>query len=382
MLNIFRKKINEPLSLQAKDVVDYSPQIAKEILNGINCDNLPNGEGEFGTIKNPIPVNGAIGEIKYLAKLRGITGQPLFFHRIGSIDSKVCKHMVDLYEVVCIDGTQWNEFYFDMYHPRRSNIVPKGYSLIPFDKKLKFDLPIGFGVNENVPDFPIGIPNAIKEIYGSQAFAKKALNFINSNEFKTRFQKRKKDFREISDFYKSKFSKKKKNPAFDYVESNFDIECEIYRKLATTIHTNALSAAEQFARELNNKSNTDIVHFFFDYFLFFFSVARRQSLPKENDAYSAILDGIHIEYYDNVNQDIIDNTIKLMSIKEFCFLKTNSYLYKKKDLRMSITIAAYCIKKPELVGTTEVLKLKDIFHLIHKEYLSKIDKSFENILQE
>lgn len=174
-----------------------------------------------------------------------------------------------------------------------------------------------------------------------------------------------------------KSNSEKSNPSFEYVKDNYNIDCDIYRKLSQSIHASAYSAAKQFAKLLNSKPNEDVVHFFFDYFLFFFSVARRQSLPKENDAYSAIIDGVHLEYYGNVNQYITDNTIKLMTIKEFCFLKTNYRLYEKKDLRMSITIAAYCVLKPKLSGATEILALTDQFRLIHKEKLSSIDNAFE-----
>jgi len=184
MFGFFKKRIHESLALQAQDVVEQSPLIARIILQGINCDKLPKGKGEFGTITNPIPVNSAIGEIKYLAKLRGKTGYPLFFHRIASLHSEVCEHSLDVYEVVCVDGTQWNDLYFDMYHPRRSNIAPTGYTLKPLDKKLKFDIPIGFGVNGHLHNFPLDIPSAIIDLYGSKVFAKKADGFLAANDFK------------------------------------------------------------------------------------------------------------------------------------------------------------------------------------------------------
>jgi len=169
----------------------------------------------------------------------------------------------------------------------------------------------------------------------------------------------------------------KSNPAFEYIEENNKIDCSIYRKLAESIYSNATSAAEQFAYALNKNSNEELIHFFFDYFLFFFSIARRKSLPKENDVYSAILDGIHIEYYGNVNRDIIDSTIKLMATNEFCFLKTNYHLYEKSNIRMSITIAAYCVLKPNIPGATEIIELKEKLHQIHKEKLKNIDNSFK-----
>jgi hypothetical protein len=89
MLNIFKKQIHESIELQKKDIEIYTADFAKLILSGDSCDEIPNGYGEFGSITNPIPVNGTLGEIKYLGKLRGETGFPLFFHRYASAESPV-----------------------------------------------------------------------------------------------------------------------------------------------------------------------------------------------------------------------------------------------------------------------------------------------------
>ena len=38
----------------------------------------------------------------------------------------VSEDPVDCYEIVCMDGTQWDRIFLDCYHPRRSNLVPEG----------------------------------------------------------------------------------------------------------------------------------------------------------------------------------------------------------------------------------------------------------------
>lgn len=168
MFEFFRKKktIHEPLQKQMADNKKLHPLIANLVFNGLSCDMLPDSTGEFGSVSNPIPVNGSIGEIKYLGKLRGITGQMVLFHRIGSVKSEASDNPVDIFELVCLDGTQWNKLHFDFYHPRRSNLVPEGYTLESYKKRMKIDSPFAFGVTSFVPNFPYGLPKEIDSFYG------------------------------------------------------------------------------------------------------------------------------------------------------------------------------------------------------------------------
>lgn len=193
MFGLFKKpSFHEPVEVQRKEAVGSVAAPFREImgakyLKGLDCDQLPNGRGVFGSLENPIPVNGLIGEIKYLVKLRGTSGEPLMFHRIGSMGSPVVDDPVDCYEVVCMDGTQWNHLHFDCYHPRRSNICPPGYTLMPFDKSLGMDIPYGFGCNSLVSDFPYGLPSAIVSLYGEspgRALARRVEERLQAYSFK------------------------------------------------------------------------------------------------------------------------------------------------------------------------------------------------------
>lgn len=140
---------------------EFGHDVLEKYTEGLNCDVTPNGSGPFGCLSNPIPVNGPTGEIKYLSKMRSISGSPVFFHRIGSFGSTATDDSVDGYEIVSTDGTNWNRLYFDMYHPRRSNFAPAGYVISPYKPSLGEDPLLGFGVNFRVHDFPKGIPEAI-----------------------------------------------------------------------------------------------------------------------------------------------------------------------------------------------------------------------------
>lgn len=204
MFKLFRKKISmhESLEMQMADNENLHPHIANLVSNGLSCDKLPNATGEFGSITNPIPVNGPLGEIKYLGKLRGKTGQSVFFHRIGGTPSSVTNNSVDIFEVVCLDGTQWNKLHFDFYHPRRSNLAPEGYTLIPYKNKFKKDSPFGFGVTSLVSDFPNSLPKVIDDFYGlSKDISKHAQYCLDTYSFER--------FEEEATIKTSSFSKKK-----------------------------------------------------------------------------------------------------------------------------------------------------------------------------
>jgi hypothetical protein len=95
----------------------------KEVLKSAPAyDKDPNGSGPFGfTETNPIPVNGPIGQLAYLSRLKTQSGQRLLFHRIGAIG------IVDVFEAVTFDGSEWFVLFLDFYHPRRSHLTPDGF---------------------------------------------------------------------------------------------------------------------------------------------------------------------------------------------------------------------------------------------------------------
>lgn len=96
-----------------------------EIAKNPECDVIPGSEGRFGfSPSNPIPVNGAIGELAYLSKLRTLNGERLFFHRIGSVGNAT-----DMFEAVTFSGSEWFVLYLKMYFPRRSRQAPEGFNL-------------------------------------------------------------------------------------------------------------------------------------------------------------------------------------------------------------------------------------------------------------
>lgn len=88
------------------------------------CDIVPGASGECCyTRTNPIPVNGPIGELAYLSRLRTLEGERLLFHRIGSMAP------CDVFEAASFSGTRWFVLFFEMYYPRKSLLAPSGLTI-------------------------------------------------------------------------------------------------------------------------------------------------------------------------------------------------------------------------------------------------------------
>ena len=173
----------------------------------------------------------------------------------------------------------------------------------------------------------------------------------------------------------------KNNPAFEYVKSKYSIDCNIYRKLSSSIHDHSIAAAKEFAEVINEKSNENLTHFFFDYFLCFYVSVKHEYFHYENqDAYSAIIDGLHIEYHGNVSDEVIESYLQLLTTQNKCFLKTDIAAFKKKEIgdrtRLMITIASHCAGK-ENIGAIQIISWVEPFNHIQNSKLSSIDTFFK-----
>lgn len=144
---------NQPFDLLSA-VADYSKNHNEEVQASI-----------FGeSIDNPIPVSFNTFNL-YLHLLRTSDGQPLFFHRIGSVKSS--GHNIDVIELVSSNDSEWYLLFFNMYHKEMSSKTPAGLYLFPFDQlddkhKVFYLNAPWFGTPHHyLPDFPNDIPKAI-----------------------------------------------------------------------------------------------------------------------------------------------------------------------------------------------------------------------------
>jgi hypothetical protein len=131
------------------------------------CDMISDGIGEFGTINNPVPVNATIGEFAYLNRLRTKKDVAFLYHRIGSYESKVTTHPVDLYFLAAEDASEYHCVYLSPYFPRRSVLAPFGLNLVSWTEmndlfKQIFKYPIN-GTNFTVANFPYNLPEVLEQ---------------------------------------------------------------------------------------------------------------------------------------------------------------------------------------------------------------------------
>lgn len=172
----------------------------------------------------------------------------------------------------------------------------------------------------------------------------------------------------------------KPNPAFEYVQDKYRIDCSIYRKLSSVIHAHSYAAANEFAEEIKGKFDENLVHFFFDYFLSVYAKVKATNFHNDKqDVYSALIDGLHIEFYGNVSNEVIENTLQLWTTENKCFLKTNIAALKNREegerMKLLISIASHCADKNN-IGATEVLSWVESFMQIQNSKLSSIDTFF------
>jgi hypothetical protein len=126
--------------------------LADKVINGEDCDVITGAAGAFGhDMTNPIPVNGPLGEVTYLSRLRlRATGSMVFFHKINTVGA------IDLFELVNVSGKFVDYLYLDMFHPRCSRLYPAQYTL---EREAVFPR----GVTAKVEEFPKGLYKLIKK---------------------------------------------------------------------------------------------------------------------------------------------------------------------------------------------------------------------------
>ncbi|MGD0970172.1 MAG: hypothetical protein ABSA04_02050 [Desulfobaccales bacterium] len=147
------EKIRNFMLDEANQNNSYPPEIQQMMAAGGAVDEIPGGEGEFGrNIRNPIPVNGPIGELVYISNLALPGGCAIMGHCLGSINK------IDAYETLALDGSKWDIFFFDPYHTRKSERLPSGYQANSYWQRFFL------ATNFLVPAFPSGMYEALHEL--------------------------------------------------------------------------------------------------------------------------------------------------------------------------------------------------------------------------
>lgn len=97
--------------------------------DGCDSDTIPGGYGSFGyTESNPIPTKGVTGIYDYLSRLYDSEYDKVKYSRLGTTNSPVSHHPIDIFQVTCSRGNI--KIYFSGYHKRTSQLAPTGLILV------------------------------------------------------------------------------------------------------------------------------------------------------------------------------------------------------------------------------------------------------------
>jgi hypothetical protein len=145
------EKIRNFIMNEATQNNGYPPELQQMMTVGGAIDEIAGAVGEFGRdIRNPIPVNGPIGELVYISMIALPGGCAIMGHRLGSINK------LDVFETMSLDGSMWDILFFDMYHTRKSKRLPIGYQVS--------SQPFLLATNVMVPAFPCGMYKEMSEL--------------------------------------------------------------------------------------------------------------------------------------------------------------------------------------------------------------------------
>jgi hypothetical protein len=98
--------------------------------DGVDADEMPNSTGQYGLIPtNPIPCKTVFGSTAYLGRLRAADGTKVIHERLGSIQSSVSPHPIDIYQVTHSAGRKLATLYISPYQKRNSGMAPRGFML-------------------------------------------------------------------------------------------------------------------------------------------------------------------------------------------------------------------------------------------------------------
>lgn len=125
------ERISEILTSDDMQIRILGPDVYGRLSALSAIDKVPNPEGEFGiALGNPIPTNGPIGSLSYISSMTTEAGSRLLFHRIKAHGN------IDVFEYVSMDSSSWGYLFVDMYHSRKSKILPKGFVKPPGSQQL------------------------------------------------------------------------------------------------------------------------------------------------------------------------------------------------------------------------------------------------------
>lgn len=173
-----------------------------------------------------------------------------------------------------------------------------------------------------------------------------------------------------------------RNLPLEHVQSLTGGDTEPYRKVAHMVQDHSYAAAEEFARVLEAKPTDELVHFFHDMFTVVCFIPRVRELSQDKDVGSAIIDGIHFEYYEDAAQDPVESLLHLGAVEPRCFFQTFvQAVGKTATTERFVSFAVYCVSPELRLGATDVLKFSVPYVRIVREKVASICNFTDMILE-
>lgn len=172
-----------------------------------------------------------------------------------------------------------------------------------------------------------------------------------------------------------------RNIPLEYVHSRTGRDTEPYRKIADMVQAHSYAAAEEFARLVERKSTDQLVHFFHDMFTAVCLVPQVAKLAQDKDVGSAIVDGVHFQFYKDASQAPVESILHLWGEGPKCFFQTFTQSLGRTDNTMRLVqFAAYCVDPELQLGATDALKLSEAFMRIVNEKATSVSTSTDIML--
>lgn len=147
------------------------------------------------------------------------------------------------------------------------------------------------------------------------------------------------------------------------------------------VQAHSYAAAEEFARLVERESTDQLVHFFHDMFTAVCLVPQVAKLAQDKDVGSAIVDGVHFQFYKDASQAPVESILHLWAEAPKCFFQTFVQSLGKTDIAMRFAqFAAYCLDPKLQLGAKDALELSEALMRIVKDKATSISTSTEIIL--
>ncbi|MFC1490630.1 type I DNA topoisomerase [Candidatus Latescibacterota bacterium] len=174
------------------------------------------------------------------------------------------------------------------------------------------------------------------------------------------------------------FLENSENPVFVFFnkESQYH-DVDKFSDISDLIINYAMLSANQFDKESSYGANEDLVHYFFDLYLYM-----SFDLVYHNpDIASMICDGIHYKYYGKPYDNIISNQMQLLAEKERCFYVSFMTKLKEADYpRYMGMFASSCVSANGMAGATDVMMLSKLILSIVERFSPRLEKEITKLL--